>query len=257
MSDSNTPRPFLRLTAVAALALFVSACGSTIDRLSNVGQEPEQSAIDNPAKLHGNQPVVQPMPAPRAQPHQVNANSLWSPGSNAFFKDQRAGEVGDILTVVISIDDSASLQNQTQSSRTASESAGLGNFLGLEQSLENLLPNGANAADLVNADSQHNRNGQGGVNRNEEINLRVATTVTQVLPNGNLVIAGRQEVRVNFENRILQVAGIIRPEDIASTNEIQHQDIAEARIAYGGEGQLSDMQQARYGQQIYDILFPF
>ncbi len=256
MSDSQTLRPFLRLTAVAALAVFVSACG-TVDRLSNVGKEPEQSAIENPALLHGNRPLEQPMPAPRPEPHKRNANSLWSPGSNAFFKDQRAGDVGDILTVIISINDSANLQNQTQRTRTASESAGLGNFLGLEQNLENLLPDGASAADLVNADSQHSHTGQGGVNRNEQINLRVATTVTQVLPNGNLVIAGRQEVRVNFENRILQVAGIIRPEDITSTNEIQHQDIAEARIAYGGQGQLSDLQQPRYGQQIYDILFPF
>lgn len=257
MSHSRPVRPLIRLTAMAALALFVSACGNTLDRLSNVGKEPEQSAIDNPAKLHGDRPVVQPMPAPRPEDHQRRANSLWSPGSNAFFKDQRAGTVGDILTVVITIDDSATLQNQTQSTRSASESAGLGNFLGLESELEDFLPSGASAAELVEADSDHSRSGQGSVNRNEQINLRVATTVTQVLPNGNLVIAGRQEVRVNFENRILQVAGIIRPEDISSTNEIQHQDIAEARIAYGGEGQLSDMQQARYGQQIYDILFPF
>lgn len=245
-----------RMAVIVLVALAVSGC-NTMSRLSQVGSEPPQSPMDNPRKHHGERTPEIPLPFPKEAPEVRHANSLWSPGSRAFFQDQRAGEVGDILTVVININDNANLSNQTSRSRDAGESAGLNSFLGLEGQLENLLPEGADAASLVDARSDHSHTGQGAVNRNEEINLRVATMVTDVLPNGNLVIAGRQEVRVNYENRILQITGMIRPEDIANTNEIRHEEIAEARIAYGGEGQLSDVQQPRYGQQIYDILFPF
>ena len=81
--------------------------------------------------------------------------------------------------------------------------------------------------------------------------------ITEVLPNGNLAIFGRQEVQVNFERRDLVVAGVIRPEDITSGNTIAYEQIAEARVSYGGQGQITDFQQPRYGQQLYDIVFPF
>lgn len=239
---------------IALVAVSLGGCNA-LSRLSDVGDEPELSRIENPAVLHGNEPVTMPMPAPLVVERQPN--SLWRPGSRAFLKDQRASEVGDILTVIIDIEDEASISNTTQRSRANGEDAALGGFLGYESSLDAILPEAVNPGNLVDLSSNSNSQGSGSVNRDEDINLRIAALVTQVLPNGNLVIAGSQEVRVNYEVRALQVAGLIRPEDITSINTIRYDQIAEARIVYGGRGQISDVQQPRYGQQIYDIIWPF
>jgi flagellar L-ring protein precursor FlgH len=196
-----------------------------------------------------------PMPPPITEQRQPN--SLWRTGSRAFFKDQRASAVGDILTVMVQIDDQATLDNSTTRARDMSENAGLDNFLGYETLLDNIFPDAIDPPNLVSAGSDSASEGSGTVDRQEDIELTVAAIVTQVLPNGNMVIQGRQEVRVNAEVRELLVAGIIRPEDITSVNTIAYDQIAEARIAYGGRGIISDLQQPRYGQQIYDILFPF
>ena len=243
-----------KMATIAVLALVLGACNA-LTRLSQVGQEPPLTAIQNPAILHGNQPIAMPMPPPLVV--ERKPNSLWRPGSRAFLKDQRASEVGDILTVVIEIEDDASISNSTNRSRTAGEDASAASILGYEASLAQIFPSAIDPTSLIDLDSSSNTQGAGSVNRDESINLRVAVLVTQVLPNGNLVIAGRQEVRVNFEIRELQVAGLIRPEDITSTNTINYDQIAEARIVYGGRGQITDVQQARYGQQIYDIIWPF
>ncbi|MEO3429440.1 flagellar basal body L-ring protein FlgH [Pelagibius sp. CAU 1746] len=239
---------------IVAAGLSLSAC-NLMNRLAAVGEEPKLSAIDSPAPLAAPQAVSLPMPAPLAVERQPN--SLWRPGSRAFLKDQRASNVGDILTVIIEIADNAAISNTTTRGRVNSENSSASAFLGYEASLGAILPEAVDPTNLVDLDSDSSSSGTGGVNRNESINLRVAALVTQVLPNGNLVLAGRQEVRVNYEKRELQVAGIIRPEDITSTNTIDYDQIAEARIAYGGQGQISDVQQPRYGQQVFDILWPF
>ena len=242
------------LSAAVLLGLSLTAC-SVADRLAQVGQPPPLTTIENPSVLHGNRPVQMPLPPIVEETHM--ANSLWRPGSRHFLKDQRASEVGDIVTVVIEIADSAEIENSTSRSRGSTEDASLGAFLGYEQFLTSFLPSTVSNANLVDVDSDSNTSGTGSVNRDESINLRVAALVTQVLPNGNLVIAGRQEVRVNFEVRDLQVAGLIRPEDITSINTVGFDQIAEARISYGGRGQITDVQQPRYGLQVYDILWPF
>lgn len=247
-------RALPRAVLPALLGLALTGCNA-LTRLSQVGEEPPLSAIENPAVLHGNQPVTMPMPAPMVVERQ--ANSLWRPGSRAFLKDQRASQVGDILTVVIEIADEAQITNTTARSRTNSEDAAASSLLGYEASFSQILPEAVDPGSLIDLSSNSSSQGSGSVNRDEEINLRVAALVTQVLPNGNLVIAGRQQVRVNFEVRNLQIAGMIRPEDITSTNTIRYDQIAEARVVYGGQGQISDVQQPRYGQQIYDILWPF
>lgn len=248
------------LAGLCAAMGVLGGCGNTLDRLERVGKEPEMAKIENPILKKEYQPVSMPMPIPSAE--RPGMNSLWQPNRTTFFEDQRAGNVGDILTVLIAIDDEAEMENETERSRAAGENAGIPFFLGYQDNIDSLLPGDsdipASALDnIVNLSSDSTHSGNGSIEREEEIDLRMAAVVTQVLPNGNLVISGTQEVRVNYEKRVLQVSGIIRPEDISIGNTINHDQIAEARIVYGGEGQLTDVQQARYGQQIYDILFPF
>jgi flagellar L-ring protein precursor FlgH len=241
--------------AVVTAGLALSACSSTMDRLKNVGQTPQLSDISNPTQDPNYRPVSLPMP--KADADNRPANSLWRAGSRAFFKDQRASMIGDILTVLIDIDDKAALTNASNRSRATSETSAVGGLLGFEANLNKILPNQVDNNNLLGIDGTTSNNGAGTIDRQEAIQLKVAALVTQVLPNGNLVIQGRQEVRVNFEIRDLQITGIIRREDIASTNTISYEKIAEARIAYGGRGQVTDVQQPRVGTQILDILYPF
>jgi flagellar L-ring protein precursor FlgH len=225
------------------------------DRIKNIGQAPSMSPTEDPATLHGGRAIAMPMPA--ASTEVANANSLWKAGSRTFFKDQRARRRGDIVTVVIDINDRARLNNTTERTRDNGENAQIPAFGGFERLLVDALPAGANASQLVDLSSGSTVRGEGSVDRREDVELVIAAIVTDVLPNGNLVVAGKQEVRVNNELRELTVTGVIRPEDISNANRITHTQIAEARISYGGRGQLTDVQQARYGQQLYDIIFPF
>jgi flagellar L-ring protein precursor FlgH len=157
----------------------------------------------------------------------------------------------------VRVDDKAEIANSTQRSRANSEAIDASNLLGLEKTAAKVLPKDYSPSAAVNIDSAASSAGSGSVDREEELETNVAAVVTQILPNGNLVIEGRQEIRVNFEIRELIVAGIVRPEDIESDNTIDSAKIAEARIAYGGRGQITDVQQPRYGQQVLDIVLPF
>ncbi|PKQ06911.1 MAG: flagellar basal body L-ring protein [Alphaproteobacteria bacterium HGW-Alphaproteobacteria-10] len=239
----------VRLAAIAFLAAMLAGCNAA-DRISNIGKAPDLSPMVSPTTT-----VAMPMPVPEEIVYQPN--SLWRSGSRAFFRDQRAARVGDILTVLINVADSAKVDNTTKRSRSNSENAGLSNLFGYEARLGKVFPDTVDNTNLANLDSASESEGEGSVDRKETIDLTVAAVVTQVLPNGNLVIGGRQQVRVNFEVRDLLVSGIVRPEDISNINTVQHTQIAEARISYGGEGQISDMQQPRYGQQLFDIIMPF
>jgi flagellar L-ring protein precursor FlgH len=248
---SNRPR-LPTFAAVVVLAMLLGSC-SALDRLKNIGEQPALSAIENPTAQPGYKPVQMPMPAP--QPATYSPNSLWRNGSRAFFKDQRAMQVGDILTVKVKITDNAKFENETSRSRTNKEDSGVTDFIGsklLTGDAAKLMP-----GKILTADSTASSDGKGSVNRQEALLTNVAAVVTQLLPNGNLVVEGKQEVRVNFEIRELIVAGIVRPEDIESDNTIDSTKIAQARIAYGGRGQITDVQQPRYGQQVMDVLLPF
>jgi len=240
-----------RAIMLAIMAIPLNGC-SSLDRILNIGQQPTLSAIDNPTAKPGYKPVQMPMPTP--QPAVYNPNSLWRNGTRAFFKDERAHAIGDILTIGVNINDSAQLANETQRSRNNATDSGITNFFGLSKlPLIGMVIPGR----LLTADATASSDGKGSVNRQEALVTNVAAVVTQVLPNGNLVVEGKQEIRVNYEMRELVVAGIVRPEDIQSDNTIDSSKIAEARIAYGGRGQLTDVQQERYGQQLSDVLLPF
>jgi len=245
---------FKQFASLAVMAFGLTAC-SAVDRLKNIGEPPSLAPIRNPINHPGYKPVSMPGPTAAHSAHEVN--SLWTSGARSFFHDPRASHVGDLLTVDISIADAAKISDTTKRSRANSDDAGLSNFFGLEGELAAALPAGADPTKLVNMASNTSNTGSGSVDRSENINLTLAAVVTQVLPNGNLVIRGHQQVRVNNELRDLQVAGIVRTEDITNANTINLSQIAEARISYGGKGQITDVQQPRYGEQLYDILMPF
>lgn len=245
----------MKRTLITSVSIILLSGCTAAERLSDVGKAPDMAPVENPTTAEGYRPVSMPMPAPKMVTREKN--SLWGSDRQAFFKDQRAADVGDVLTVMIDIKDKAELDNETERKRTANESAGLNSILGYEQALDVVLPNAINNASLADADSSSNHKGEGSIDREEKITLKLAAMITQVLPNGNMVIQGRQEVRVNYEKRILELAGVIRPQDISIANSISYDKIAEARISYGGKGQITDVQQPRYGQQVFDVLFPF
>ena len=242
----------MRILLVALLLL--PGCGA-LTRLSETGRPPAMTPSSDPTADPGYRPISLPMPRPQTVP--AEANSLWRSGSRAFFKDQRAAAVGDIVTILVNITDGADFKNQSNQGRTGQESLGLPNLFGFESALPRMLSKAVNANQLVSANSQGAASGTGAIKRTETVTLRLAGVITQSLPNGNLAVAARQEVRVNSELRELQVSGVIRPQDIGSDNTVRHDRLAEARIAYGGRGQISDVQRPRYGQQLLDVLLPF
>ena len=242
---------------VSALALTstlaLGACSTAVEAVRG----PELAPIGYPAALVPTSQVYLPSPEQQRADRAASANSLWRTGARTFFGDQRARRVGDILTINIDIDDRAQTQNSTARSRSNEISGGVTNFFGLENSLGKLFPGGFDAANMVGMEGESNANGSGSVNRSERVSLTIAAVVTDVLSNGNLVIQGRQEVRTNREVRELTVAGIVRPEDISSANTIAHTQIAEARISYGGRGDISRVQTTPAAQSLVERFSPF
>jgi flagellar L-ring protein FlgH len=235
------------LLVLASAAVLAAGC-STVDRLGDVANGgPRLAGMTNNAPQ-----VSVPMPQPPAEPR--GRASLWQPGARSFFHDPRASRVGDIITVNVAVADAAKLSNSTSRSRTNSENAAMNNLFGLE----NVMPGvGLTPGSLVKMGSDNSNVGAGAVSRSESINMTLAALVTQVLPNGNMVISGHQQMKVNGELRDLTVSGIVRTEDITSANTIDLTQIAEARINYGGRGTVSDVQQPRVGSQLLDILMPW
>jgi len=245
-----------RPVAFAALAVLalpaLSACGSVREAVAG----PKMGPMAYPSVLVGrDQPVLESSREPLPQPQ--TPNSLWRTGARTFFNDQRAGRVGDILTVLVTVDDSAKTQNSTNTGLTTSNQIGVPNFFGLESTLGKVLPAAFNPSKMITTNTADSSAGTGGVNRSEQIKLTIAAVVTQVLPNGNMVIQGTQEVKTNAEVRQLTVAGIVRPEDISSANTILSSQIAEARINYGGRGDITAVQKTPGGTSLLQRFWPF
>ncbi len=243
------------LSLQLAVGLVVGVALAGCQPLDTVGRPPAFSALE-PNREHAALYSV-PLPAVAERAAPAGTASLWSAGQRSFMADRRASQPGDILTVVIQINDSAQITNASQRGRSGNQSMGLPHFFGLPQRVDARLPPGASLGNAVQIQGASSFQGSGSVARSERVTLRIAATVVERLPNGVLRIEGSQEVRINNELRDLTVSGFIRPEDISRRNEVAYDRIAGARIAYGGRGQISEMQQPRYGQQIAEILLPF
>jgi flagellar L-ring protein precursor FlgH len=241
----------MRRRALLLAALALGGC----ERLSDVGRPPAMVGIENPTADPNWRPVSMPMPS--NQPSITPANSLWRPGSRTFLRDQRAAQPGDLITVVVAIQDTAQLRNEMERERNGTDEVGIPRLLGLPSSFTRIFPNVIDPSRLVTTNGNQTSSGNGSVRRDERVTVNFAATVVQVLPNGNLVISGRQQVRVNSDLRDLTVSGVIRPADIASDNTVRHDRLAEARITYGGRGTINDMQRPRWGQELLDIVMPF
>lgn len=241
----------LRSPLLFGLIVLVSACA----RMDHIGKPPSftptMNSTDQLAMLNPGLPLLTHHDTP------YQRASLWSGGKQSLLGDRRAAQRGDIMTVVIEIDEEAEISNSTSRSRDGSEALAIPDLFGLPQRINRSLPEGSSLDPAVGINSSSQSGGDGSVSRSEELTLRVAATVMQVLPNGVLEIQGSQEVRVNFELRELLVSGFIRPEDISRQNEITYDKIAAARISYGGRGQITDVQQPRIGQQVLDAILPF
>lgn len=241
----------MRIAVILALAVSLAACS----RLEQVGKAPAFSPVEDGNEFFAMS--ASPMPEEVDRPIAAQEASLWSRQRGSLLGDRRAATRGDILTVVIEIDDKAEISNSSGRSRTGADTMGIPSMFGIPQRLDAELPSGASMASAYETSSSSSYQGDGSVARKEKLTLRVAATVLDQLPNGVLRIQGNQEVRVNFEVRELIVTGFVRPEDITRQNEITYDKIAGARISYGGRGQITDVQQPRIGQQVADILLPF
>jgi len=245
------------LALVLALPLGLGACGTISETVNGPKLSPLAYPVGATSQPIPLQTSVEALGTAPATPPSAAPNSLWRTGSRAFFRDQRASKVGDILTVLINIKDNASVSNQTDTSRETSADGGVSSLFGLEKYVPKILPGSPDPAHLVTTGSTSSLQGAGSVNRSEAVSLTIAAVVTGLLPNGNLVIQGRQEVRINQELRELTIAGVVRPEDISAANTIQHTQIAEARVSYGGRGAITRVQRVPAGQALLERFSPF
>ncbi len=237
---------------------FLASCSSTLERLKRIGKDPEFANIELPPQTEDEEEMERHEARLEAQhAYMQKTYSLWQPGSTKFFRDSRAWRVGDIIKVIVQIEDTANLKNSTQQKRNGADSWGIPKLFGKENALVGGLSANADPASLVSTNSSRSHSGSGKISRNEIIKTQVAATVTKVLANGNLVIQGTQEIMVNSELREIKVAGIIRPKDITTDNAINTNQIAEARVSYGGRGVVTDVQKPRAGSELIDVISPF
>lgn len=245
--------------------------GCALERLATVGDSPKLTQINNPTQLPSYNPVSMPMPRPIASSMPTYGNSLWQTGSKAFFKDQRASKVGDIITVSVQIEQKQSISVTPKIQKSTSNEVVVDNALGLEHKAQGILPKeqptsqgsltdvvaGAVQPNWLKYSAKPSLSASGSYKMNDSINFKLAATVIQILANGNMVIQGRSEVKLSNEVREVEIKGIIRREDIGSSNTIKSDKIAEMRIGYGGRGDLTDLNEIPWGQQIAGKVLPF
>jgi len=248
---------YTKISALLIASTLLSGCQGMLEKLDRIGEPPPMAVVVNPQEKPEYKPLSWPMPE-TAPPSKQYANSLWQPGARTFFRDGRASRVGDILKVNVKINDKLQFNNQTEGKRTTTDQANAPALLGATNKIIKLLPHlSPNPTELLSIDGDLSTKGTGTVSRQDILTTQVAALVTQMLPNGNMVIEGKQEITMNKDVREVAVKGVIRPQDINSDNTIESTQIAEARITYTGRGQMNDMQQPRWGGQVIDAIAPF
>lgn len=240
-----------------AVCLLSTGCSGILGKLDNINQPPPMSQVENPQQKPEYKPMSWPTPETPPPPKQY-ANSLWQPGARTFFRDGRAARVGDILKVNVKINDKLQFNNQTEAKRTSGDVDTAAATGGLLDKAIHFVPGlKAKPSSLINTTENTDTKGTGTVSRQDVLTTQVAAIVTQMLPNGNMVIEGTQEITMNQDVREVAVKGVVRPQDINSDNTIDSTQIAEARIIYTGRGQMNDVQKPRWGGQVIDAVSPF
>ena len=238
---------------LAVKILFLSACHDMRSQINDIGKPPKLNKVDKNSYLKdANQSLETSIL------ESSNSNSLWLPKQkNFFFRDRKAKSIGDILKVKVSIEEKAKIDNKTSSSRDKNnKNFGVANLFGLEKSAS-VGKSHIDPSNLLSITGSSQNSGTGKIDRKETINTTIAAIIYKILPNGNFFIKGSQEIRVNFEIREITLTGIIRPEDLDSDNSVDLKQVAEARVSYGGRGQITAVQQPTYGKQFLDIVSPF
>jgi len=231
------------------LSLFLlSACGPTVEKIKNIGKAPQMSVMDPPVQW-----------ATTDNNNEKAANSLWKTGSRSFFTDTTVRKIGDLLQVTVNINDNVAISNDYSATRDLKkEKADMNELFGRKNKItKKLIPIASTASSILDLTSSSDNSGKGTVNRTDTVQTVVAAMVTDILPNGNLIIKGNQEIRVNYELRAISIAGIVRPADISVDNKVDASQMAEARISIGGKGVINNVQQPRYGEQFIDAIAPW
>ncbi len=243
----------IRLSLLFFSFCILTSCTDTIDKLKRIDKAPDLSMVNF------YQPDVEVEDTKWYKENRIKTtNSLWyNNNSSNFFKDTRTWHVGDLIRIVVKIDDSADLNNSTEALKKKNRKLGIPSFLGLEKILVEKTNNKLDPKNLISTNSDYSYKGEGEISRAEDIKTEITATVIKILSNGNLLVSGHQEVRVNYELRQIKISGIIRTKDITSNNTINANQIAEARISYGGKGIVSDVQQPNFGSQLLNIISPF
>ncbi|WP_398473321.1 flagellar basal body L-ring protein FlgH [Tardiphaga sp.] len=229
---------------VLLIAVALPGLGGCANKLAEIGQAPTMSPVGQ-----GLQVDARGIPMEKRAHRGTGHHSIWNERKD-LYRDPRAARIGDILTVNVVMNDKAILDNKTDRSRDAQIK------LGTDYAADVAKWISAGSFD-ANVSSQSSSKGSGKIDRAEEVRFSIAAVVVDVMPNGNLLISGSQEMRVNYEMRIVNVGGIVRPIDVARNNTVPYEKIAEARISYGGRGRIMEVQQPNWGQQVYDQVAPF
>jgi flagellar L-ring protein precursor FlgH len=204
-------------------------------------------------------PIVIKEPLEDIKPSMVESTepgSLWTQRGGSMFSDRKAMGIGDIVTVIISEQASATKEAKTATDRTTNMSASIPNFFGLENS-DFWADNNIDVNNLVNADFKNAFDGNGSTSRKEDLTASLTTQVVGRYPNGQLKIRGGKEVMVNDEVQIIYLTGIIRPVDITAANTVSSAKILNARISYTGKGSISDKQKPGWAMRTLDNIWPF